>query len=97
MRERQYYLSVSLTFPEHLIAALEKMCGIDSLCGTTLARDMLFDGQLVGTKRFCARSGIGCSRMTGYREFALYWGGGLRQPDRMFAKLSDVGRRCLLR
>lgn len=90
-------MSVLLTFPEHLIAALEKKCGIDGLFGTTLARDTLIDGQLVGIKRLCARSGIGCSRMTGNREFALYWGGGLRQPDRMFAMLSDVGKRCLLR
>lgn len=97
MGERQYYLSVLLTFPEHLIAALEKKCDIDSLYGNTLARDTLLDGQLVGIKRFCVRSGIGCSRMTRYWEFALYWGGGLRQPDRMFAMLPDVGRRCLLR
>lgn len=97
MRERQYYLSVLLTFPEHLIAALEKKCGIDGLYGTTLARDTLLDGHLVGIKRFCARLGIGCSRMTVYRQFALYRGGGLGQPDRMFAMLSDVGRRCLPR
>lgn len=77
MGERQYYLSVLLTFPEHLIAALEKKCGIDGFCDATLARGTLVDRQLVGINRFCARSGIRCSRMTGYREFALYWGGGL--------------------
>lgn len=42
-------------------------------------------------------AGIGRHRMTGHREFVLRWAGGLRQPDRMVAVLSYVGRRSLLR